>query len=296
MKRLNGLLAGTFIALTLGACSSESINTVQPIAQENQQVVAQSVKGLNSFYNTIVDRTFAFLDKNKDKSVSFDEYMSRNSAGALPPGIQPQDVAVERVPGGSPVDTKNLFIKVDKNKNGRLTLTEARNSSRDFLGVNKTQIRQLVAKSMFSLYNKNVDKYISKEEFLSASSNIDTKSASLLSSLFYSSDKNGDKRLTFSEFEDYSYAMIQAMWDSQATQPVPTQPSQPVTSDPGTVPPSNTPDQPVSSNPDQPVSNDPGDTTQPDDPSLPEPSTPSNNDDQPVSGAPVDNTTEPDEF
>lgn len=288
MKRLNGLLAGTFIALTLGACSSESINTVQPVAQENQQVAAQSVKGLSSFYNTIIDRTFAFLDKNKDKSVSLDEYMSRNSAGALPPGIQPQDVAVERVPGASPVDTRNLFTKVDKNKNGRLTLTEARNSSRDFLGVNKTQIRQLVAKSMFSLYNKNLDKYISKEEFLSASSSIDTRSVSLLSSLFYSSDKNGDKRLTFSEFEDYSYAMVQAMWD---TQPAPTQPSQPVNSDPGTVPPSGVPSQP-----DEPVSNDPGDTTQPDEPNLPEPSTPSDNDDQPVSGAPVDNTTEPDEF
>ena len=294
MKRLNGLLAGTFIALTLGACSSESINTVQPVSQENQQVVAQSVKGLSSFYNTIVDRTFAFLDKNKDKSVSLDEYMSRNTAGALPPGIQAQDVAVERVPGGSPVDTKNLFIKVDKNKNGRLTLTEARNSSRDFIGVNKTQIRQLVAKSMFSLYNKNVDKYVSKEEFLTASSNIDTKSVSLLSSLFYSSDKNGDKRLTFSEFEDYSYAMIQAMWDTQATQPAPTQPSQPVTSDPGTVQP--VPPSGVPSQPDEPVSNDPGDTTQPGEPNLPEPSTPSDNDDQPVSGAPVDNTTEPDEF
>ena len=256
MKRLNGLISVIAI-LSITACSSDPINTVSPTPENNTQTVsAQSVKGLTSFYNTIVDRTFNLLDKNKDKSVSLDEYMTRNTAGALPPGIQPQDVAVERIPGASPVDTKNLFIKVDKNKNGKVSLSEARNNSKSFIGVNKTQIRQIVAKSMFGVYNKDGNKVISKEEFFGNSVNTnDTKTLTLLSSLFYSSDKNKDKFLTFSEFEDFSYAMIQALWETPAAiQPTPTDPAQP-----------SQPTQPMQ--PDQPVASE-APITQPDQPNI----------------------------
>ena len=73
MKRLNGLISVIAI-LSITACSSDPINTVSPTPENNTQTVsAQSVKGLTSFYNTIVDRTFNLLDKTNflDESYRF---------------------------------------------------------------------------------------------------------------------------------------------------------------------------------------------------------------------------------
>jgi Ca2+-binding EF-hand superfamily protein len=234
MKRLNGFFSILVLTSILTSCSSEDVNLIQPVNQNNQQVTVQSAQGLKTFYSKVVDKTFTLLDKDKNKSISMDEFMLRTSAGALPQGIQrteqqSTDSAVtERSPGNSPVDSKNLFTQVDANRNGKISLTEARKNSRLFLGMTKTQLRELVGKTMFGSYDKNSDKYISKQEFLGDTViNSDARTSTLLTSLFYNSDKNADNRLSFAEFEDFAYSMIKSLWDNPAPAPVPTEPTQP---------------------------------------------------------------------
>lgn len=265
MKKITGLLSIVIVSSSISACSSESVNLIQPEVKNSQQVTVQSAQGLKTFYSKVVDKTFALIDKDKNKSVSLDEFISRTTLSV--PGIPSTSVSdtTERNPGVSPVDTRNLFTQIDKNKNGRLSLTEARNNSRLFLGMTKTQLRTLVGKTMFGSFDKNADKYVSKAEFLGDPTiNSDGRTTTLLTSLFYNSDKNADNRLSFTEFEDFAYSMIKSLWDNPppppATDPTPAEPpSQPPVENPNPTDPA----QPPAENPD------PSEPTQPSEPSAP---------------------------
>lgn len=267
MKKITGLLSIVMISSSISACSSESVNSIQPAVQNNtQQVTAQSAQGLKTFYSKVVDKTFAIIDKDKNKSVSLDEFMNRTNINI--PGLPASSAVVdntERNPGVSPVDVRNLFTQIDKNKNNKLSLTEARNNSRLFLGMTKTQLRTLVGKTMFGGFDRNSDKYISKAEFLGDPAiNSDSRTSTLLTSLFYNSDRNSDNKLSFTEFEDFAYSMIKSLWDNPAPPPTPV-PSEPV------EPPA---ENPAPTDPAQPPTDTPADPAQP--PSeTPNPSEPS---------------------
>ncbi|MFN8577161.1 MAG: EF-hand domain-containing protein [Candidatus Sericytochromatia bacterium] len=266
MKRLTGIISILTLTSIISACSSETITNVQPAAQ-NQQVVAQSAQGLKTFYSKVVDRIFVLLDKDKNKSVSLEEFMTRTNETSFANPSQPNTNQPATTNQAPVTFDKNLFTQIDKNKNGKLSLTEARNNSRLFLGMTKTQLRTLVGKTMFGSYDKNNDKYVSKQEFLGdALANSDVKTSTLLTSLFYNSDKNSDNKLSFSEFEDFAYSMIKSLWDNPAPPPAPPSPEPPANppADNNPAPPAEQP-APPSEQPAPPA----GEPTQPAEPTAP---------------------------
>jgi Ca2+-binding EF-hand superfamily protein len=248
MKRISSFVGALITTAVLAGCGSQTEATFAPIQNSvDSTVSAQSAEGLKSFYTLLTEKVFISLDTNKDKQISFDEFKNRPNmtpgfSGPPPVAAQPQpamttqiepvtaaDAAAPAPKPAAPLDPLQVFLKIDKNKNGRLTLAEAK-ASRYFLGVSQQELRKMF-KPLFDNFDADKNKSVSKEEFLKSISGLEVQMQQNMMSLFYTADKNLNDSLTFSEYEDLLYASIKAVWDvpnqAPAPQPNPNPPADP---------------------------------------------------------------------
>ncbi len=104
---------------------------------------------------------------------------------------------------------QNLLSKYDKDNNGGISLEESL-SGNEFMGVTSKQIRDTYGQSAFEKLDTDNNKLISMKEFKNPGFFYNTRpdmASSLLTS-FYASDRNQDDALNFSEFEDCLYAYL----------------------------------------------------------------------------------------
>ncbi|MFN8577520.1 MAG: EF-hand domain-containing protein [Candidatus Sericytochromatia bacterium] len=208
------------VSSTLIGCSNQ-VESIQPI-QQNQQVSAQSNLGLNNIAKNIVEIVFLVLDKDKDGFLTLNEYTSS--------------------PNSNSEENKMIFKKLDKNNDGKISLEDAKSSSKLFLPkmvFSKESMREQ-AKNEFNRHDTNKDGVINESEFDSAikmfsyflfnNSDSDNykniKETFMNTFLFESSDKNNDNKISFSEYEDFYYNMMFGMMkasvlSSSTTQPTP---------------------------------------------------------------------------
>lgn len=250
MKRLFSLVSGLISLSVLTACGSETISLLPATDTAlAPQTSIQSNVGLKSFYSAMTEVVFKMVDQNKDNFISFDEFRARPHIGlgvsqpANPPQPQPEPAAPvvsAQTAASSPVltDPLQIFLKIDRNKDGKLTLNESK-ASKYFLGFNQTQLRTMLAKPVFDSMNTDKNKVVSKDEFLKGISAYDPMMQRSLLGMFFSADKNADSSLTFSEFEDLLYASFKANWEVPMpapqpvpAEPVPAEPTQPVPAEP----------------------------------------------------------------
>ncbi|GIW22007.1 MAG: hypothetical protein KatS3mg068_1014 [Candidatus Sericytochromatia bacterium] len=239
-KLILGSLVGIFASSFITACGSQSdLILDNNINQVNQNVQSQSRAGLNDVYKHLLNYQFTLLDLDKDKFISVEEFAPSydlpNSASNMIPvySNNKKPSLISRVvnffkkkPNQKILnDIYARFAAVDKNKDTKISLQEAQKEPIYFLGRTKDNLRDM-ADFSFTMADANKDKKVSRDEFQRFSVN----NNSLLVT-FYSSDKNKDGVLKFSEYEDMLYAVIKFYANnpvqSSPVQPEPTQPSQP---------------------------------------------------------------------
>jgi hypothetical protein len=258
MKKLSSLIGGFVTLAVLTGCGSQTAATFAPMQETTPVVSTQSTQGLKSFYSLLTEKVFVSLDTNKDKSISFDEFKAR---GFMTPGFSsapatvPQPVTTQgEAPKGeiepnkapAPTDTLQTFLRIDANKNGRISMAEAK-ASKYFLGVSAVELRKMFV-PLFNNFDADKNKSISKVEFLKAINGLDQLAQQNMVSLFFTADRNVDSKLTFSEYEDLIYASMKAMWEVPNPAPAQPDPNPPATS----VPAQPDPNPPASSDPAQP--------------------------------------------
>ncbi|MFN8670768.1 MAG: hypothetical protein U0457_01640 [Candidatus Sericytochromatia bacterium] len=266
MKKLHSLFALVTTLSVFTACNSRLSENIEEQVAPTQQVKSLSVQGASYAYKTMVKMGFTSLDKNKDGSLSFDEYkVMFNPPQPVPqpptPSAQPNpDPAPSSAPDPQPAPSANpsvnadnivkdtnstgevkassatpskpltpeqLFKKVDKNADGKLSLTEAYDS-KYFIGYSQSDMR----KSINKMYFKDTFKYsngrysgtIDLDKFVSLAGGLSRDRAN---ELFYSADKNFDNKLNFSEAEDLIYNMMRVQLNPPAPVPseLPVEPS-----------------------------------------------------------------------
>lgn len=258
MKNLRSLVGSAVLLAVLTGCAEQSINNlpVLPETQQPQQSQIQSKQGLTQFYGLLNEVVFNLLDKNKDKRVTLDEFKNRGPLvpqGTLTPAPgSDAEKAIKEDPNAAPVSLEDAFKKMDKNKDGKLTLTDARNNAKLFLGADKNQVRAIVAKPMFDKIDVNKNKSISEKEYLDfvkASGLPQEQAQNLVTSLLIA-DANKDGNLSLNEFEDVIYSSFRASFLTPVSAP-PAPPSQPTDPNPAPptdpappAPPADTPTQP----------------------------------------------------
>jgi len=238
-KLILSSLVGIFASSFITACGTQSDLVLDNnLSQVNQDITAQSRAGLNDVYKHLLNYQFTLLDLNGDKFISVDEfapsYEIPNSASNLVPiyNNNKKPSLINRLvnffkkkPNQKILnDIYARFAAVDKNKDTRISMQEAQKEPIYFLGRSKDNLRDM-AEFSFAMADANKDKKVSKEEFQRFSGN----NNSLLVT-FYSSDKNKDGFLKFSEYEDMLYAVVK-FYANNPTQPQ--HPGEPVSPNPG---------------------------------------------------------------
>lgn len=277
MKKLGSIVAGVMTLAILTSCASEEIQ--MPVLEQPNQVQTQSNKGLSNFYKLLTESYFKAIDKNKDGAITLDEYKGRPNLGpgvGSIPSMAEQASMVSTEAASSPDD---LFKKIDRNKNGKVSLSEANYNAKLFLGANKTQIRSMLAKPMFEKADANKSKTITREEFVGTflGGSVTPYNQSLYAA-YLSSDTNKNGSLSLFEFEDLVYASFEASLSIPPAQPTdPAQPSDPAQPDPSQpADPAQPPSEPPA---DQPAP--PADPAQPAEPPSEQPAPPAEQPAQP---------------
>ena len=225
MKKTTSIISSIFALSILAGCTLEPINYLPVISsnpvQNTAKVTAQSTAGLNKFYDFMVKYTFNCKDQNKDSYLSFDEFKSYSMFdGNMFDVNTPQPVQISPSGGYYPNNSQDIlkrFEKMDKNNDAKLSFSEVK-GSKDFI-TSKNEI-QATAKTSFKYMDKNLDNKISNSEFLGLNGSY---AGYLTNAIFALADKNNDGFLSFSEFEDLGYTVMQ----SNLANPVP--PSYPPT-------------------------------------------------------------------
>lgn len=262
MKKLSSLLLAGIFALSVSACGQESnITPIQDVQQTNTKVGTYSNSGLSSAFSALVQMSFKMADKNKDNTLSLDEYKFLVGANpsvpnpTQPPASEPnpvEDPATSQIAtevqslaqkASIPADPTARFSKMDKNKNGKLTSSEVSALPSYFLPAQKTALRK-AAKTQFDMFDSNKNKALSRDEFFKINMAGDSQAAlNLQGMLFVTADVNNNGSLGFSEFEDIVYSSLRSYLSGTPNTSTPT----PV------APPSEQPPQDIPSEPAPPV-------------------------------------------
>ncbi|MFN8577600.1 MAG: EF-hand domain-containing protein [Candidatus Sericytochromatia bacterium] len=196
MRKKISLATLGIVSSTLIGCSNQ-VESIQPV-QQNQQVNAQSNFGLNNVFKNYAEIMFKFIDKDNDGFISQKDYMS----------ISNGSISVE--------EKTAIFRKIDKDNDGKINLEDIKLSLKLFLSgidINKDKIRDSI-QEFFSVIDTNKDKFINESEFINSefTSYFKTDNSSgdfvIKVFLFESTDKNHDKKVSFSEFEDFEYNIM----------------------------------------------------------------------------------------
>jgi Ca2+-binding EF-hand superfamily protein len=252
MKNHKTFVLGTLIASNLLACAVENdLNLpISNIETSQNKLSSLSAKGLDDFMNFQAKFVFDRMDKNKNKYISKSEYVEYFTAAAPAPVVEEPQMEVPQVENNntsilskdkaiSP-DPQKRFAFIDKNKDGRITLTEARKSVSNFLGTSKADIRKNVS-LMFFYMDKNQNKNLSKQEFMDTFEGVSYETKTSFLAQFNLADKNRNNSLTFSEFEDMYYGISKAYMELPMPAPTASSSAVPV------EPPSSAPSDPISS-------------------------------------------------
>ncbi|MFN8577601.1 MAG: EF-hand domain-containing protein [Candidatus Sericytochromatia bacterium] len=187
------------VSSTLIGCSNQ-IESIQPVQQnQSQQVSAQSNLGLSNTMKNITEVVFMYLDKDRDGFLTLKEYISG--------------------PNSNSEETQAAFKKLDKDNDGKISLEDAKLSPKVFLPkstFSKESLRAYVQKEFerndmdkngtindVEFFNTSIKQF---EYFLDATQ--DFKKVAIGTFMFEASDRNHDKKLSFSEFEDFYYNMM----------------------------------------------------------------------------------------
>lgn len=242
MKKINIFLAGFFIISALNGCGTQDNLIIQDVVQNNNQNVnAQSNKGLKETFKYLLDAQFNSLDTNLDKVISIEEfaptytlpqnrYSSPAQKAVTNQGILSRIKNIfKRKPDPNIMnDIYARFEKVDKNKDSKISVSEAKNNPDYFLGRTKDNLREM-AKYSFQFADQNKNNKVEKDELIFMARTQQGMH------LLFTADKNKDNVLNFSEYEDIFYASQKAwatpMPDNNPL-PIPVQPSEPVYSEP----------------------------------------------------------------
>jgi Ca2+-binding EF-hand superfamily protein len=240
MKRLSSLVLSSIFGISIiaGCSSNEDLIPLQNTVPQ-QNVAVQSNLGLTAFYDFMIKTTFNVIDINKDKYITLQEFAPELPTPAPSASSAPSASIVN--PAVKPLpDSKTRFIKLDTNKDGKVSMAEIKKNPKYFLGINKTDYRKSV-KYQFDYLNTDKNGYVSRTEFLALLGNQPYDVTLNLTALFISSDLNKNGSLSFSEYEDLFYAQVEAYGSTVHNPPSPA----PV--DPSSIPtvvPSDTPDSP----------------------------------------------------
>lgn len=216
-KKLISLTALGAISTALLGCSNQIPVTIEQPSQSSQQVSAQSTVGVNNFIKSFSEMFFKSLDRDKDGFLTFEEYSIYN----------PGDIS------------KAAFKKLDKDNDGKISVEDVKASPKVFFSVlpslqSKEQVRTYV-QGRFNAYDNNKDAAIVEDEFMTnalkefsffLNSGSSMTQVAMTSYMFEASDKNRDRKLTFSEFEDFYYNITKGIMKactlgtSSATTPV----------------------------------------------------------------------------
>lgn len=278
MKKFgNIVLASTALAFIV-SCNGNKFAQETQEAQPTQQIKALSVQGAKDAYSTFVKNAFTNMDKNKDGSVTLAEYKTAFAPPAPTPPSPPapnvpqepvvdpqvappsepnktvENLVPETKPASStgsvtassattskPLTPEQIFKKIDKNNDGKINLTEAK-ESKFFIGYTQSDIRKIVNQ----YYYKNAFKFekgrysgtITYDEYMKIFNPPNEDVSKLLHNAFYSADRNFDEKLNFSEAEDLIYAVMKASSKTSPViqpQPGPIVTSSPVNPQPGPI-------------------------------------------------------------
>ncbi len=271
MKKLGSLLLAGLFTASISACGQESsITALQDV--QPQKVATYSNVGLKTMFSAMVSSVYKVVDKNKDRALSLDEYkllFSSVTPGVPAPSQPSEPVNSEPLPAepvappvvqdpatptpstntdqsanqiqalsqkvSIPADPTARFKKMDKNKNGKLTISEVNALPSYFMPGQKAMIRE-AAKKQFEIFDLNKNKSISRDEFFKINMAGNSQSAlNLQGMLFITADINNTNSLGFSEFEDVfysSYRTYLAGTPNTPIAPAPTDPVAPPPSDP----------------------------------------------------------------
>jgi Ca2+-binding EF-hand superfamily protein len=231
MRKAAAVLLGTILGISfLTGCGSQSFDNIplQAITPD-QSVSAQSTKGLNAYVEFNISQLFNFVDADKDGYVNFQEFYPLYQVPSVPANPAPASDAeakIIRSTADQPqLDGKARFAKIDRNRDGKISKTEAKNNLKYFMSMDKKQFRES-AKSAFSQYNTDKNNVVSKAEYDVYLQGAPYELRVQLSGLFFTSDKNKNGALTFSEYEDLFYAQSQA-YMSEPMDPMPLPPADP---------------------------------------------------------------------
>lgn len=211
-KKVSVLIAGLISTLIIG-CGNQSQPTQSTESVQPQQAKIQSNTGLNNLMRGVTDLLFNMLDKDKDNYLTLQEYMGSTS---------------------NQETFKTAFKKLDKDNDGKISLDDIKVSAKTFIApfgdvINKERTRDY-AKYMFSVADTNKDSMTDEKEFTTFIRNnfsyfLDPNSyqgVGLTSYMFQATDKNNDKKLTFSEFEDFYYDFTLGMFQASVSGAQPT--------------------------------------------------------------------------
>ncbi|GIW21291.1 MAG: hypothetical protein KatS3mg068_0298 [Candidatus Sericytochromatia bacterium] len=264
MKSYSSFLISLLVASNLFACSVQSDFNLQPVSNignSQNQISTMSAKGLDDYMNFQVKFVFDKMDKNKNKYISKTEYVEYFKATLPPSFVQDLQLEEPKIENNNTLtfskdkiissDPEKRFSSVDKNKDSRITLKEAKDSISNFLGTTKADIRKSVS-LMFAYMDKNQNKNLSKQEFMATFEGASYELKTSMLAQFNLADKNKNNSLTFSEFEDMYYAISKAYLELPLQQPSPSPTPAPVEPPSSSEPPSDVPPPSEPTNPSEP--------------------------------------------
>ncbi len=137
MKKIVSFISGSFLLLSLTSCASD--NLIANDLQTEQVAQSFAVKpNADALIKKMVDKRFAFADKNKDKKLVFNEFKGLES--------EHEDVM------------KKMFDQVDTNKDAIVTYDE-------FLASDTAGIKSTL-NQMFRMLDRNRNSFIDQNEEL----------------------------------------------------------------------------------------------------------------------------------